>query len=146
MKHYFAYGSNLCIQQMQYRCPGHRCVGAGVLKGYRWIISAHGYANVVLSPADAVCGFVYDLTETDEQALDLYEGVAKGLYRKEMLTVEVNDEELLCLVYVDPTQAEGPPRPGYIATINQGIADAHLPTAYVDRYIRPFTAGTRPLK
>ena len=137
VKHYFAYGSNLCQRQMQDRCPGHRRVGSGVLKGYRWIITANGYASIVPSPADVVWGFVYELTEGHEQALDLYEGVAKGLYRKEMLTVVVNDKEHLCLVYVASTKEEGPPRPEYIATINQGIADTHLPQAYVQRYIRP---------
>ncbi len=142
MKKYFAYGSNLSVRQMQLRCPGHQRVGVGVLRGHRWIISSHGYANVVPSPPDAVWGVVYDLTEADEQALDRYEGVADGLYRKETLPVEINGASLPCLVYVDPVQEEGKPWPEYVVRINQGLADAELPQAYVQHYIRPFVPVT----
>jgi hypothetical protein len=34
---YFAYGSNLWREQMTSRCPEHREVGTGCLKGWRWI-------------------------------------------------------------------------------------------------------------
>ena len=34
MKYYLAYGSNLNKKQMQMRCPGAKCIGTMVLKGY----------------------------------------------------------------------------------------------------------------
>jgi hypothetical protein len=34
-KLYFAYGSNLWLEQMQIRCPYHRIIGMGSLGGYR---------------------------------------------------------------------------------------------------------------
>jgi len=48
-KLYFAYGSNLWLEQMSSRCPNHRVVCNAILKGYHWIISERGYANVCLS-------------------------------------------------------------------------------------------------
>ena len=42
MNPYFAYGSNMWRAQMRDRCPDHQLIGSGVLKGYRWIISARG--------------------------------------------------------------------------------------------------------
>jgi hypothetical protein len=49
MKRYFAYGSNMWDQQMKERCPESHKLGTARLAGYRWIISARGYANVLRS-------------------------------------------------------------------------------------------------
>ena len=109
MNLYFAYGSNMWLKQMQARCPDHRLVGSGALKGYLWIISSRGYANIVKSSPDMVLGVVYEISDSDERNLDRYEGVATGSYRKELLSVEVDDSLATCLVYVDPIQGEGLP-------------------------------------
>ncbi|KAL1648495.1 hypothetical protein SLS58_002250 [Diplodia intermedia] len=51
---YFAYGSNLWLDQMHRRCPSSVYLGVGRLHGsnssntgWRWIINERGYANVV---------------------------------------------------------------------------------------------------
>ncbi|KAF2786552.1 hypothetical protein K505DRAFT_330275 [Melanomma pulvis-pyrius CBS 109.77] len=44
---YFGYGSNLWLHQMALRCPTSKYLGVARLKGYRWIINARGYANIV---------------------------------------------------------------------------------------------------
>jgi gamma-glutamylcyclotransferase len=54
MKLYFAYGSNMCREQMNKRCPDHQFFGNGILKGFCWIISTRGYANIIKSDADEV--------------------------------------------------------------------------------------------
>lgn len=41
-----AYGSNLWRRQMMARCPQQREIGAGCLTGWRWIITARGYASI----------------------------------------------------------------------------------------------------
>jgi gamma-glutamylcyclotransferase len=138
VKRYFAYGSNLWRKQMEDRCPDHRIIGKGVLKGYRWMISSRGYATIVKSTSDEVHGVVYEISESDEKSLDHYEGVQSGSYRKEMLMVEVEGESRVCLVYVDPVEEEGKPRREYINRINKGISDSKLPPEYIDRYIRKF--------
>ena len=138
MKLYFAYGSNLWREQMRARCPEHRKIGSGVLRGYRWIISARGYANIVASPQDLVLGTIYELSAADEESLDQYEGVAKDSYRKEMLMVEVDGGCGSCLVYVDPVEEEGKPREEYVERLNNGIDDARFPAAYVELYLREF--------
>jgi gamma-glutamylcyclotransferase (GGCT)/AIG2-like uncharacterized protein YtfP len=73
---------------MKDRCPDHRVIGNGVLKGYRWIISTRGYANIVKSETDEVHGVIYEISESDERSLDCWEGVQSGAYRKEMMPVE----------------------------------------------------------
>ncbi len=138
MKLYFAYGSNLWLQQMKERCPNHKIVGNGILKGYRWIISERGYANIVKSSQDEVQGAVYEISDSDESTLDIKEGVRNGAYRKEMMTVEVDGQSLKCLVYVDPIEHEGKPKQEYIERINKGILDSKLSSEYINRYIRKF--------
>jgi gamma-glutamylcyclotransferase (GGCT)/AIG2-like uncharacterized protein YtfP len=135
---YFAYGSNLWRRQMAERCPEHRTIGEGHLKGWRWIITTRGYASVVASGGDSVLGTVYELTEADERNMDRFEGVARGSYRKEILAVEVHGARLSCLVYIDPVTEEGLPREEYIVRINKGIRDAGFPHEYVERCLRPF--------
>jgi len=138
MNFYFAYGSNMWAKQMHDRCPDHRLVGNGVLNGYLWIISSRGYANVVKSSPDVVFGVVYEISDSDERNLDCYEGVSTGSYRKELLSVKVDGSRITCLVYVDPVQDEGLPKPEYTRRINKGIQDAKLPEEYVRSSIRSF--------
>lgn len=135
---YFAYGSNLWRQQMLGRCPEHREIGAGLLMGWRWIITTRGYASIVVSEGDYVLGTVYELSEADVRNLDRFEDVAQGAYSKEMITIEVDVRYLNCLVYIDHITDEGKPKEEYIARINNGIGDAGFPTEYVTLYLRPF--------
>jgi gamma-glutamylcyclotransferase (GGCT)/AIG2-like uncharacterized protein YtfP len=135
---YFAYGSNLWRRQMSMRCPEHHEVDAGRLNGWRWIITTRGYASIVVSEGDYVLGTVYELSVADVLSLDRFEGVAQGDYRKDMIAVDVNGQELDCLVYIDPVALAGEPKEEYIARINSGIRDAELPDAYVAQYLRPF--------
>ena len=135
---YFAYGSNLWRQQMELRCPEHREIGAGCLKGWRWIITTRGYASIVESEGDHVLGMVYELSKADVLNLDRFEGVAQGAYCKEMMAVTVSGRDLICLVYVDPVTESGKPQVEYIARINNGLRDAGLPDEYITRYLRPF--------
>lgn len=133
---YFAYGSNLWRQQMLSRCPEMRTIGAGRLAGWRWIITTRGYASIVSSEDTYVLGTVYDLSETDVQNLDRFEGVAQGNYRKEMIPVEATGVEVNCLVYIDRVTEEGKPKVEYITRINNGIRDAGLPEEYVTTCMR----------
>lgn len=135
MKPYFAYGSDLWLKQMEARCPEHRIIGAGILIGYRWIITTRGYASVVRSISDLVFGMVYALSEADVERLDVCEGIWEGACRKELLQVETERGKLSCLVYVDPLQVEGAPKEEYVEKLKKGIRDARLPSLYVERYL-----------
>jgi len=138
MQLYFAYGSNMSKEQMNNRCPNHKYFGHGTLKGFRWIITERGYANIIKSEADEVHGVVYKINEEDEASLDKSEGVLKGSYRKETLRIEIEKTNYPCLVYIDPIEAEGSPKEEYVSRINRGVSDAKLYPEYVERYIRKF--------
>ena len=134
---YFAYGSNMCIRQMNERCPNNSKIGIGQLSGYRWIISTRGYANVVKSSNDDVWGVIYEISIQDEAKLDGYEGVSTKCYLKENLDILIDRRIKNCLTYVDPITEIGIPSYTYSNTINEGILDSKLPEEYVEKYLRP---------
>ena len=72
---YFAYGSNLSLEQMAARCPESRYIGLARLHDFRWHINQHGYANVVPKRGSVVEGLCYLLSRRDEARLDKNEGV-----------------------------------------------------------------------
>lgn len=85
---YFAYGSNLHLEQMVRRCPESRYVGLGKLHNYRWQINQRGYANIIPCPGRTVEGLCYLLSQEDERRLDASEGVPTA-YQKHILEIEV---------------------------------------------------------
>ena len=86
---YFAFGSNLHLDQMRRRCPASRYIGTAKLHGYWFYINSRGYANVTPSRDDCVEGLVYLLSADDEASLDIYEGVSSADYEKQFLPVEI---------------------------------------------------------
>ncbi|KAI9873033.1 MAG: hypothetical protein M1830_000917 [Pleopsidium flavum] len=147
---YFGYGSNLWLSQMARRCPSSIYMGVAILRGWRWIVNARGYADVVPSPGDFVYGLVYELSEEDEERLDVNEGVPYAYVKRGMDVEFWNDRQTLGgrgevvkgLVYVDDRRVvEGTPREEYIYRMNMNINDAvekGVPMQYVERYMRPF--------
>ena len=92
-KFYIAYGSNLSTTQMAVRCPMARLVGKAELSGWRLLFNY--YATIEKKDGYSVPGLVWDISPSDEKALDRYEGYP-DFYRKEEIpvTVEVLDEDL----------------------------------------------------
>ncbi|TEA12834.1 hypothetical protein C8034_v005572 [Colletotrichum sidae] len=79
---YFAYGSNLSLEQMAHRCPDSRYIGRAILPDHAWQINERGYANVVPRSGSSVHGLVYAISAADEARLDRCEGVQTRLYSK----------------------------------------------------------------
>ena len=86
-KYYLAYGSNLNIPQMQYRCPEARIVGTAVIEGYRLLFKGSktgSYLTIEKADGYEVPVGVWEVTERDERNLDRYEGYPTFYYKKEM--------------------------------------------------------------
>ena len=74
---YVAYGSNLNIRQMKYRCPGAKLYGRGVIEDYALQFKGqpHGaFATIAPKEGASVPVAVWEISEKNEQALDRYEG------------------------------------------------------------------------
>lgn len=98
---YFAYGSNMDVDQMAHRCPDAVFTGVASLPGYAFELDSAGVATVVERPGSTVHGVLWLISESDERSLDGYEGVGHGCYRKANLSALDDAGRSSCpLVYV----------------------------------------------
>ena len=113
----------------------------------RWIINDRGYANIVPSPGDIVYGLVFELTASDKESLDKYEGPTYERLYIPVDPVPMNDtaidrRSVKSLIYVDvERKREREPVEEYIYRMNMGIRDAlkeGIPAEYIKKYLRPF--------
>ena len=148
-KLYAAYGSNMNLEQMAYRCPTARVVGMAWLKDYRLLFRGdkeNAHATVEPHDGGAVPIVLWEITPTDEMALDRYEGYPT-YYRKENVRVEMNgtttdDEptETMAMVYImnvnEGTKYYRPlsgTNPWYYATIREGYKSAGFDLAILEQ-------------
>ncbi len=134
---YFAFASNMDVAQMAKRCPGAECLGAATLADHRFRIGLRGYGTVVAEPGAVVHGVLWTLDAHHEAALDVYEGIRHGLYRKVTRPVRTaGGEERDALVYVAGDPTAGKAVPGYMEKVVAAAEHHGLPAAYVDELRR----------
>lgn len=86
-RYYIAYGSNLNIRQMQMRCPGARIIGTSVIEDYQLLFKGSktgSYLTIGPKEGGRVPVAAWEVTESDELALDRYEGYPDFYYKAEM--------------------------------------------------------------
>jgi phage replication-related protein YjqB (UPF0714/DUF867 family) len=128
---YFAYGSNLCVQQMALRCPDAVNPRSATLVDHDWLINERGVATVAPFGGSLVHGVVWQLSDHDLATLDSAEGVPVR-YRRDRLTVHTDDGPADAWVYIDHRVDPGPPRPGYLERIIDGALHHGLPQRWLD--------------
>jgi cation transport regulator ChaC len=136
---YFAYGSNLDLEQMRRRCPESKLVGAGSLPGTRIAFAGHsrswgGAVATIVPEKGAFCdGLVFACTPADIRALDACEGYPY-CYNRARLTIEM-DNGTVCKAwtyFLPLTRQEGAPSDAYLSQ----IWDAYLTNNFdLDRLI-----------
>lgn len=115
---YFAYGSNMDVQQMAMRCPDATVLGVAKLGAHKFLINTHGVATVVPAKNRVVHGVLWEISKRDEGSLDRYEGVASGFYRKGMVRVRMKSgNQTEVLIYFASDEQPGAPRPGYLERV-----------------------------
>lgn len=83
-KYYLAYGSNLNIQQMKYRCPDAKPVGTAWIHGYQLMFKGSktgSYLTIEKAEKSKVPVVVWDVSGSDECRLDAYEGCPTFYYK-----------------------------------------------------------------
>jgi len=102
---YFAYGSNINLEQMAYRCPGAKVFGPAALEGYELLFrgnSSRGYGVATIAPKEGsrVEGLLWRITPANERSLDIYEGYP-SFYEKETVSVKTpNGQSFAVMAYV----------------------------------------------
>lgn len=135
MTYYFAYGSNLNKAQMAVRCPNATPVGKIVVQNTRLVF--RGVADIETKKGASVQGAIWKITRKCEAALDRYEGVRSGLYRKEYIKIRVVDKnggvhDGDALVYIMTSTNTAPPSDFYLDVIRRGYADFGLDVAQLN--------------
>ena len=99
-KLYFAYGSNINLEQMDYRCPDATVVGPVVLENYELLFRRGGFATIEPKKGERVHGLLWSITPECERSLDLYEGYPR-FYDKQTVTVRDGlGRELPVMAYI----------------------------------------------
>lgn len=129
-KYYIAYGSNLSVEQMAYRCPDAKIAGQAVLAG--WELLFRGCATIAPNPKKNTPVLVWEISERDEGNLDLYEGYP-NYYRKEVLNIKLlregaEPEMVTAMVYIMENDfGHRAPSRYYYKVLHDGYKAFHFP-------------------
>lgn len=135
---YFAYGSNLDVQQMRHRCSeAVRLVAPGCLRGYTLTFNEYssswggGVADVVVAPQQEVWGLVYDVSIVGLEHLDVYEGYPH-LYTRFQGAIETSRSVLTAVwIYTVVNKQDFiPPSQEYLGILQRAARRFDFPEAY----------------
>jgi len=141
---YFAYGSNLDMDQKENRTGVIREARRARLDGYRIAFNKRGgdgtgKANIILDAARVVWGVVYLCNLAALTAMDKYEGVCGGHYYRKNVCVQCDSGELLEVVtYVAGEtfiQSSLVPASDYLERIIRGARMHDLPQNYLHEIV-----------
>jgi gamma-glutamylcyclotransferase (GGCT)/AIG2-like uncharacterized protein YtfP len=135
---YAAYGSNMDPAQMARRCPHSPQQGTGWLQNWRLTFGGGAslgwegaLATVVEDEGHQVFVVLYELSEADEAALDQWDGVTLGYYRKAKVRVAAVDEDVLAWLYVLNDYEGGLPSARHLGILADAAEAAGAPADYV---------------
>ena len=86
-RYYIAYGSNLNIGQMRYRCPGAKVTGISEIPDFKLLFKGSktgSYLTIEPKKGAKVPVAVWEVTADDELSLDRYEGYPNFYYKTEV--------------------------------------------------------------
>ena len=143
-KYYLAYGSNLNIRQMRYRCPTAKPIGITAIPNYELLYKGSktgSYLTIEKKKGSLVPIAVWEVTAADEKRLDAYEGYPNFYYKKEMKRpvrlANGKTKKLTAFIYIMHEERElGCPSLAYIRTCKEGYRNfgfdqKYLETAYL---------------
>jgi len=132
MGSYFAYGANMDRAHMARMAPTARPIGPCQLGSHRLAIGRSGYGTLLPAPGRRVLGLLWELQPADERALDRFEGLAEGFYRKDTVEVEdVSGSTHRAMVYLATDDRPGEAHPSYVAQVEAAARALGLPDDYL---------------
>lgn len=130
---YVAYGSNMNIDQMNYRCPDSKIVGTGKLRGWKLVFNIHADIVETGNNEDILPVVIWNIADDDWEELDLYEGYPTYYIRHGVSVEFDNGKEDYALVYIMSDNCKGicPPMEKYFDGIIKGCIDNGIDTEYL---------------
>ena len=139
---YFAYGSNINLDQMSVRCPNATVIGPVTLNNYeltfRGRMDGCGVANIEPKKGSAVPGLLWRITSQCEAALYIYEG-APRFYEQKMITVrdmEGHRHRVMAYIMTPDPRDHALPSSDYFHGICRGYAQNGLPQEFLDAALK----------
>ncbi len=136
---YVAYGSNLNIRQMKYRCPGAKLYGTGTIEDYELQFKGQphsAFATIAPKEGSSVPVAVWEISAKNEQALDRYEGYPSHYFKKDV-PVQMDGGEVTAMVYIMNQRMHfGLPSSYYYETVYEGYNDCGLDTEVLEVALR----------
>ncbi|MFK8243299.1 MULTISPECIES: gamma-glutamylcyclotransferase family protein [unclassified Facklamia] len=128
---YLAYGSNMNLEQMAFRCPEAIFKRVTWLEGYRLVFKGEreqAYATIVEDTSSRIPVMIWEINAQDEATLDQYERVPE-LYGKATLEL---DDEVVMYYYMQPENDYGFPSERYYKTIESAYQKQGLDTQILE--------------
>lgn len=125
---YIAYGSNINLEQMAFRCPNSKVVGTSEIKDFE--LEFRGVATIVPKENASVPVLIWELDERDLPTLNRYEGWPR-LYRQEKMSFELEGQSYEGMAYLMNYGEISPPSQQYYNTILQGYRENGLNESYL---------------
>ena len=125
---YFAYGANMNMESMAWRCPAARPVGAFTLQD--WELEFYSHANILPKTGGKVYGVLWAITPDCEASLDAFEGFPDYYTKRSW----VQDGQHIMFYEMEDFK-RGQPTLGYISDIRSSYHHWHLPVEYLDRIV-----------
>jgi len=122
---------------MARRCPHSPRAGTGWLHGWRLTFGGEdlgwegALATVVEDRNARVFVVLYEVSDSDEEALDQWDGVTLGYYSKLRVRVTTLDGDVLAWLYVVNDYEGGLPSASYIGIMADAAEAAGAPHDYV---------------
>lgn len=137
---YLAYGSNLNIQQMRFRCPGAKVIGIAEIRNYELLFKGSrsgSYLTIEKKRGGKVPVAVWEVSDDNEKALDRYEGFPTFYYKRNMnVNVRLSDgtfERRAAFVYVmHEDRPLGVPSQVYIDVCREGYREFGFNERFID--------------
>ena len=137
-KIYLAYGSNMNLNQMKYRCPNAVLLGNAVIENWRLMFRRRRRPVATIEPETgcSVPVVLWEITDECEDSLDEYEGYPV-LYTKVDIDLTFEGKKVTAMAYVmTPGYELGAPHDDYYRTILGGYRDNGLDPAPLDEAVR----------
>lgn len=136
-RYYLAYGSNLNVRQMKYRCPTAKIAGTAVIRDYELLYKGSktdSYLTIEKKKGGAVPVAVWEVTAADEHSLDIYEGYPNFYYKKNMkIRLSETGKMIDAFVYIMHEERRlGIPTPVYVSTCKFGYTIFGFDFKYLD--------------
>ena len=136
---YFAYGSNMLTERLTARVPSAVPVMTGKVVGRRLdfakrSMDGSGKADMPLQPGAVVQGVLFQMTQDDLRALDVFEGAGRG-YEQQWVKVERMDgttAEAISYVATDRVPDKNP-YDWYLALVIAGARQHGLSSDYLSQ-------------